>query len=135
MEEQDRSLWDHSEIVEGLELVERALRLHRVGSYQLQAAIAAVHAQAKTAAETDWLEISALYDALAKVSPSPVLALNRAVAVGMSGELEQGLALIDQLDQPENWMNIISSTPRAPTYFAVSTVQKRQKKRTVRRLN
>ena len=97
LEEQDRSLWDHSEIVEGLELVERALRLHRVGSYQLQAAIAAVHAQAKTAAETDWLEISALYDALAKVSPSPVVALNRAVAVGMSGELEQGLALIDQL--------------------------------------
>ena len=97
LEEQDRSLWDHSEIVEGLELVERALRLHRVGSYQLQAAIAAVHAQAKTAAETDWLEISALYDALAKVSPSPVVALNHAVAVGMSGELEQGLALIDQL--------------------------------------
>lgn len=97
LEEQDRSLWDHSEIGEGLELVERALHLHRVGSYQLQAAIAAVHAQAKTAAETDWLEISALYDALANVSPSPVVALNRAVAVGMSGELEQGLALIDQL--------------------------------------
>ena len=97
LEEQDRSLWDHSEIGEGLELVERALHLHRVGSYQLQAAIAAVHAQAKTAAETDWLEISALYDALANVSPSPLVALNRAVAVGMSGELEQGLALIDQL--------------------------------------
>jgi RNA polymerase sigma-70 factor, ECF subfamily len=102
LEEQDRSLWDHSEIVEGLELVERALRLHRVGGYQLQAAIAAVHAQAKTAAETDWLEISALYDALAKVSPSPVVALNRAVAVGMSGELEQGLALIDQLGSTGN---------------------------------
>jgi RNA polymerase sigma-70 factor, ECF subfamily len=97
LEEQDRSLWDHNEIVEGLELVERALRLQRVGSYQLQAAIAAVHAQAKTPAETDWLEITALYEALAKVSPSPVVALNRAVAVGMSGELEQGLALIDQL--------------------------------------
>jgi RNA polymerase sigma-70 factor, ECF subfamily len=102
LEEQDRSLWDHSEIVEGLELVERALHLHRVGSYQLQAAIAAVHAQAKTAAETDWLEISALYDALAKVSPSPVVALNRAVAVGMSGELERGLALIDQLGSTGN---------------------------------
>jgi RNA polymerase sigma-70 factor, ECF subfamily len=97
LEEQDRSLWDHSEIVEGLELVERALHLRRIGSYQLQAALAAVHAQAKTAAETDWLEISALYDALTNVSPSPVVALNRAVAVGMSGELEQGLALIDQL--------------------------------------
>ena len=97
LEEQDRSLWDYSEIVEGLELVERALHLRRIGSYQLQAAIAAVHAHAKTAAETNWREISALYEALAKVSPSPVVALNRAVAVGMSGELEQGLALIDQL--------------------------------------
>jgi RNA polymerase sigma-70 factor, ECF subfamily len=102
LEEQDRSLWDHSEIVEGLELVERALHLRRIGSYQLQAAIAAVHAQANTAAETDWLEISALYDALANVSPSPVVALNRAVAVGMSGELEQGLALIDQLGSTGN---------------------------------
>jgi RNA polymerase sigma-70 factor, ECF subfamily len=97
LEEQDRSLWDRSEIIEGLELLERALHLHHVGSYQLQAAIAAVHAQAKTAAETDWLEITALYEVLAKVSPSAVVALNHAVAVGMSSGLEQGLALIDQL--------------------------------------
>jgi len=102
LEEQDRSLWDHGEIVEGLELVERALHLYRVGSYQLQSAIAAVHAQAKTAAETDWREISALYEALVKVAPSPVVALNHAVAVGMSGELKQGLALIDQLGSTGN---------------------------------
>ena len=102
LEDQDRLLWDHSEIAEGLELVERALHLQRIGSYQLQATIAAVHARAKTAAETDWREISVLYDALAKVSPSPVVALNHAVAVGMSGDLEQGLALIDQLGSTGN---------------------------------
>ena len=102
LEDQDRLLWDHNEIAEGLELVQRALHLQRIGSYQLQATIAAVHARAKTAAETDWREISVLYDALAKVSPSPVVALNHAVAVGMSGDLEQGLALIDQLGSTGN---------------------------------
>jgi len=71
LEEQDRSLWDRSEIIEGLELLERALHLHHVGSYQLQAAIAAVHAQAKTAAETDWLEISTTIRGTRKRYPYP----------------------------------------------------------------
>jgi RNA polymerase sigma-70 factor, ECF subfamily len=97
LEEQDRSLWKTEQIEEGVGLVERALGLHRVGTYQLQAAIAAVHAGAKTAAQTDWLQIAALYAELARISPSPVVSLNHAVAVAMSEGLEKGLALIDAL--------------------------------------
>lgn len=97
LEEQNRSLWHREQIAEGLALVERALRMQRVGVYQLQAAIAAVHAHAKTAAETDWHEIAALYQELARISPTPVVALNHAVAVAMSAGFEQGLALIDEL--------------------------------------
>ena len=97
LEEQDRSLWDRDQITEALGLMERALRLDAVGSYQLQAAIAAVHARAKTATETDWRQIAALYAELARHSSSPVIALNHAVAVAMSGALEQGLALIDRI--------------------------------------
>jgi RNA polymerase sigma-70 factor, ECF subfamily len=98
LEEQDRSLWDAKEIEEGLVLVEKALRLGRgrIGPYQLQAAIGALHAQARTAAETEWKEIAALYGELLRIMPTPVVALNRAVAVAMSEGLEQGLALIDQ---------------------------------------
>jgi RNA polymerase sigma-70 factor (ECF subfamily) len=97
LEDQDRSRWHSEQIREGLELVERALRMQRVGAYQLQAAIAAVHAQAKTAAETGWTEIAALYQELVRIFPTPVVALNHAVAVAMSAGLEKGLALIDQL--------------------------------------
>jgi RNA polymerase sigma-70 factor (ECF subfamily) len=95
LEEQERSRWDTTKIDEGLRLVESALRAGRVGLYQLQAAIAAVHAEAKTAADTDWAQIAALYVELTRVSSSPVVALNHAVAVAMSDGLEQGLELIE----------------------------------------
>ncbi|MGH9396056.1 MAG: RNA polymerase sigma factor [Terriglobia bacterium] len=97
LEEQDRSLWDHDRIREGLELVERALHLARTGPYQLQAAIAALHAEAQTAADTDWRQIAALYGELARVYPSVIVALNGAVAVALSEGLETGLGLIDEL--------------------------------------
>jgi RNA polymerase sigma-70 factor (ECF subfamily) len=95
LEEQDRSLWDRAEIEEGVRLVESALSLGRVGKYQLQAAIAAVHCEAKTAAETDWRQIVALYQELRRISSSPVVALNHAAAVAMAEGFEAGLALID----------------------------------------
>ncbi len=97
LEEQDRSQWDRERIREGLELVERALRLARIGPYQLQAAIAAVHAEAQTAEQTDWQQIAALYRELERVRPSAIVALNHAVAVALSEGLEPGLQLIDEL--------------------------------------
>jgi RNA polymerase sigma-70 factor (ECF subfamily) len=95
LEEQDRSLWDRAEIEEGVRLVERALALRRVGNYQLQAAIAAVHCEAATAAETDWRQIVALYEELLRLSSSPVIALNHAAAVAMRDGYERGLNLIE----------------------------------------
>jgi RNA polymerase sigma-70 factor (ECF subfamily) len=97
LEEQERSLWDQAEISEGLALVERALMSGPVGPYQLQAAIAALHVQAKTAHDTDWPQIAALYEKLLEFNPSSVIALNRAVAIAMSAGLEQGLQAIDAL--------------------------------------
>jgi RNA polymerase sigma-70 factor, ECF subfamily len=97
LEEQHRGAWDRAEIDEGLALVESALGLHDPGPYQLQAAIAALHAQAATPAETDWPQIAALYAELAKLIPSPVILLNRAVAIGMSEGPERGLMLMDSL--------------------------------------
>ena len=97
LEDQDRSLWDRGQIREGLALVEAALRRGRVGPYQLQAVIAAVHAEAETSEATDWRQIAALYDELARISPTPVVLLNRAVAIGMSDGPKPGLALIDGL--------------------------------------
>jgi RNA polymerase sigma-70 factor, ECF subfamily len=97
LEEQNRSLWDRAEIDEGLALVERALRMGCLGPNQLQAAIAAVHAQASSAAETDWPQIAALYEKLLTRNPSPVIALNHAVSVAMSTGLEEGLRRIDDL--------------------------------------
>lgn len=97
LEEQDRSLWDPAAISEGLVLVERALRLGPVGTYQLQAAIAALHARANTSAETDWRQIAALYEKLFGLNPSPVIALNHAVAFAMSTGIEDGLKQIDDL--------------------------------------
>ena len=97
LEEQDRTLWDSSQINEGLQLVERALRRRKIGPYQLQAAIAALHSEAKTAADTDWKQIAALYNELAIVNPSSTVALNRAVAIAMSEGPARGLELLDQL--------------------------------------
>ena len=97
LEDQDRSLWDRDRIREGLELVESALRLGRIGPYQLQAAIAAVHAEAQTAEQTDWRQIAALYQVLARVHPSAIVALNHAVAIALCEGLDTGLALIDEL--------------------------------------
>ena len=97
LEEQDRSLWDRAEIAEGLGLVDAALRMGRVGPYQLQAAIAALHAEAVSPVDTDWRQIAALYGVLARLQPSPVVRLNGAVAVGMSEGPGRGLALIDEL--------------------------------------
>jgi RNA polymerase sigma-70 factor, ECF subfamily len=100
LEEQDRSRWDRAQIAEGADLVEAVLRdgPGPPGAYALQAAIAAVHAQAPSAAATDWREIAALYGLLAVVHPSPVVELNRAVAVAMADAPERGLALVDGLE-------------------------------------
>ena len=95
--DQDRSLWNRDQIAEGLALVERALSSRRFGPYTLQAAIAAVHAEAPNAAATDWAQIVGLYDLLASADPSPVVELNRAVAVAMRDGPSAGLALIDAI--------------------------------------
>ena len=97
LEDQDRSLWNREQIAEGTALVERALSSRRFGPYTLQAAIAAVHAAAPTPTATDWAQIVGLYDALARVEPSPVVELNRAVAVAMRDGPAAGLALIDAI--------------------------------------
>jgi len=97
LEEQDRDRWDQAEIQEGLQLLESALHRRQVGPYQLQAAIAACHARAASAADTDWPEIAGLYALLARQLPSPVVRLNRAVAVAMAGDIEAGLAIVDEL--------------------------------------
>ena len=101
LEDQDRTRWDRAQSDEGAALAATALRAEGQppGSYSLQAAIAAIHAQAPTAGATDWRQIAALYGVLARVHPSPVVALNRAVAVAMSGGLDRGLALVDELDR------------------------------------
>jgi RNA polymerase sigma-70 factor (ECF subfamily) len=97
LDEQDRALWEQGAIGEGRQLVDRALRRGRVGPYQLQAAIAALHAEAPTAEATDWPQIAALYGLLGRIDPSPVVLLNHAVAIGMSDGPERGLALIEAL--------------------------------------
>jgi RNA polymerase sigma-70 factor, ECF subfamily len=97
LEQQDRSTWDQPLIREGIALVERALATRRFGPYTLQAAIAAVHAEARTPEATDWRQICALYGALLTMQPSPVIELNRAAAVAMHEGPEAGLALIDGL--------------------------------------
>ena len=97
LDEQDRSSWNREQIAEGVALVDRAMRSRHFGPYTLQAAIAALHAEAGTAAETDWTEIVGLYDVLLRADPSPVIELNRAAAVAMRDGPEAGLALIDAL--------------------------------------
>lgn len=98
LEEQDRSLWDQQQIREGVALLEQALHLRRPGPYQLQAAISALHAQAARPAATDWRQIAALYRELATLAPSPVVELNRAVAIAMAHGPARGLALLDRLE-------------------------------------
>lgn len=97
LDEQDRSLWDRELIAEGISLVEAAISAPRVGPYSLQAAISAVHAEAPRAEATDWAQIIALYDFLAGIEPSPIVALNRAVAIAMRDGPAAGLELVDQL--------------------------------------
>jgi RNA polymerase sigma-70 factor (ECF subfamily) len=97
LEEQDRSLWHREQIEEGAAIVDRALRMRHVGPYQLQAAIAALHAGAATPDETDWPQIAALYGELARSDPSPIVELNRGVAVGMARSPAEGLAIIDAI--------------------------------------
>lgn len=97
LENQDRSRWNRAQIAEGIALVERALQSRRFGAYTLQAAIAAVHAEAETAAATDWRQIVLLYNQLVKIQPSPVVFLNRAVAIAECAGPEAGLAHIEAL--------------------------------------
>ena len=95
LENQDRALWNREQIAEGVALLEKALKSRRFGPYTLQAAIAAVHAEAESVATTDWRQIVAIYDQLVRIQPSPVVRLNRAVAVAMRDGPEAGLAQID----------------------------------------
>lgn len=97
LRDQDRARWDHSLIEEGLDIVRRCLRRNQPGPYQLQAAINAVHADAATFEETDWSQILALYDQLLAISPTPVVALNRAIAVGEVRDPEEALTIVESL--------------------------------------
>jgi RNA polymerase sigma-70 factor (ECF subfamily) len=97
LEDQDRGRWDRARIDEGRALLERALRMRRVGPMQLQAAIAALHDDAGTPADTDWHQIAGLYAALQRIEPSPIIELNRAVAVAMASGPEVGLRIVDAL--------------------------------------
>lgn len=99
LEEQDRGFWDANEIREGTQLVEDALRQGASGTYAVQASIAALHANAKTAAETDWRQIAGLYDVLLRIHASPVVEVNRAVAVAMARSPEEGLSLLDEIQK------------------------------------
>jgi RNA polymerase sigma-70 factor (ECF subfamily) len=106
LDQQDRTRWNCDSIIEGTALVDRALRMRRPGLYQLQAAISALHCQAKTADNTDWPQIVALYDVMMTIAPTPIVALNRAAAVSMAEGPERGLfaiAQIDQIDQLEDY--------------------------------
>jgi RNA polymerase sigma-70 factor, ECF subfamily len=100
LDDQDRTLWRRDEIVEGAALLDRALALHRRGTYQIQAAISALHAQAASADATDWEQILLLYGALMEVQPTPIVALNRAVALARVAGAEQGLAALDAASSP-----------------------------------
>ena len=105
LDDQDRSLWDRNQIAEGIKLVEQALSARRFGPYTIQGAIAALHAEAPSTAATDWAEIVGLYDVLARADPSPVIELNRAVAVAMRDGPAAGLALIDAIFEREDLLD------------------------------
>jgi RNA polymerase sigma-70 factor (ECF subfamily) len=117
LEKQDRSLWNREQIAEGLALLETALKSGRFGSYTLQAAIAAVHAEAESVAATDWRQIVALYNQLLRIQPSPVVELNRAVAIAMSDGPEAGLTHIDaMLEHGELANYYLAHSARADLY-------------------
>src|SRR5437870_7608266 len=117
LENQNRSLWNREQIAEGLALLEKALKSRRFGSYTLQAAIAAVHAEAESVAVTDWRQIVALYDQLVRIHPSPVVQLNRAVAIAMRDGPEAGLAHIDAaLEQGELANYYLAHSARTDMY-------------------
>jgi len=110
LEEQDRARWDHDAIDEGLRILEDALALRNAGPYQLQAAIAALHARAPRPEDTDWPQIAALYGGLLASDPSPVIALNRAVAVAMADGAAAGLRLVDPLAEPLDGYHLFHAT-------------------------
>src|ERR1700733_9433744 len=117
LDNQDRALWNREQIAEGVALVERALKSHRFGAYTLQAAIAAVHAEAESPAATDWRQIVALYNQLVRIQPSPVVYLNRAVAIAMRDSPEAGLALIDTVLEHGDLANYpLAHSARADMY-------------------
>ena len=117
LENQDRSLWNREQIAEGVALVERALKSRRFGSYTLQGAIAAVHAEAESTAATDWRQIVALYNQLVRIQPSPVVHLNRAVAIAMRDGPEAGLTHIDAvLEHGELANYYLAHSARAELY-------------------
>ena len=117
LENQDRALWNRTHIAEGVALVEKALRSRRFGPYTLQAAIAAVHAEAESTATTDWRQIVALYNQLVRIQPSPVVHLNRAVAIAMRDGPEAGLAHIDALSEQGELANYyLAHSARADMY-------------------
>jgi len=117
LENQDRSLWNREQIVEGVALLEKALKSRRFGSYTLQAAIAAVHAEAESVAATDWRQIVALYNQLVRIQPSPVVHLNRAVAIAMRDGPEAGLTHIDAvLEHGELANYYLAHSARADMY-------------------
>src|ERR1700730_3598895 len=117
LENQDRSLWNREQIAEGVALLEKALKSRRFGSYTLQAAIAAVHAEAESVAATDWPQIVALYDRLVRIQPSPVVQLNRAVAIAMRDGPEAGLTHIDAvLEHGELANYYLAHSARADMY-------------------
>jgi len=117
LEHQDRSLWNREQIAEGMALVEKALNSRRFGAYTLQAAIAAVHAEAESAAATDWRQIVALYNQLVRIHPSPVAYLNRAVAIAMRDGPEAGLKHIDAvLEHGELANYYLAHSARAELY-------------------
>jgi RNA polymerase sigma-70 factor (ECF subfamily) len=117
LEKQDRSLWNRQQIAEGVALLEKAMKSQRFGSYTLQAAIAAVHAEAESVAATDWRRIVSLYDRLLRIQPSPVVQLNRAVAIAMCEGPEAGLRHIDAvLEQGELANYYLAHSARADMY-------------------
>jgi RNA polymerase sigma-70 factor (ECF subfamily) len=117
LENQDRSLWNREQIAQGVALLEKALKSRRFGSYTLQAAIAAVHAEAESVAVTDWRQIVALYNQLLRIQPSPVVQLNRAVAIAMRDGPEAGLAHIDAvLEHGELANYYLAHSARADMY-------------------
>jgi len=117
LENQDRSRWNREQIAEGVVLLEKAMKSGRFGSYTLQAAIAAVHAQTESVTATDWQQIVALYDRLAQIQPSPVVQLNRAVAIAMRDGPEAGLAHIDAVLEDRGLANYyLAHSARADMY-------------------